>query len=357
VNDFLQILKSWDVSPSIEVVPLDASRRFHRGEEKWRGSCPANGSFSEFQGYPRTLSVRPWGGGHHTKNRSRINRQQGIRVSVTMRFITNGLFFLSNVSAMSSVMLATLHPRAQVRRGLTLKAGTDSVDGQKAIQDLLKEMKSIKVGITSAMEDVEAMTEGDPLAIMLREMKSLKKEISSSQASTTEISKEALQEMKSLKADVSSTNIALTDIKDLLRDGVKMRRIEFAVAHHTFQKILDPVTLDILDPRGFTLHYNIDGDLCGSPFDFNSFVVSTLYSFLGSKGVELPDDVLYDEDFSELDEEERREALEDLDEYEIKQKRMVFYNVTMNHLHILLGSKPRKESGKDGSTIMFFDWV
>jgi hypothetical protein len=269
--------------------------------------------------------------------------------------------FLRKVSAMSSEMLATLHPpltfvqHAQVQRGLTLKAGTDIVEGQKAIQDLLKEMKSIKVGITSAMEDIEAMAEGDPLAIVLREMKSLKKEISSSQASTTEISKDALQEMKSLKADVSSTKIALTDIKDLLRDSVKMRRIEFAIAHHKFQKILDPDTLDILDPRGFTLHYDSDGDLCGSPFDFNSFVVSTLYSLLGSTGVELPEDVMYDEDFAELDEAQRQHFLRRLDNYEIEENRKIFHNITMNHVHILLGSKPRIESGKDGSSFMFYD--
>ena len=121
----------------------------------------------------------------------------------------NRLLLTKNVFAASSEISAMLHPlrfiqSGQVRRGLSLNTGSDSVEGNKSIQDLLQEMKSIRQGVTSAIEDIEVMADGNPVAILLREMKSLKKEISSTQVSALVVSNNALQEMKSLQAEAGT---------------------------------------------------------------------------------------------------------------------------------------------------------
>jgi hypothetical protein len=88
-----------------------------------------------------------------------------------MKFVPNVLFLTKRCSA-------ALHPpltfiqSAHVRRSLSL-TDNHGVEGNETIQDLLKEIKSLKMGVTSAMEEIEAMTEGNPRAIS-REIKSLK---------------------------------------------------------------------------------------------------------------------------------------------------------------------------------------
>ena len=270
----------------------------------------------------------------------------------------NRLLWTKKVFTASS---ATLDPlkfiqSGHVRRGLSLNAvGSDSIEGNKTLQDLLQEMKSIRQDVTTAIEDIEVMADGNPVAIVLREMKSLKKQISSTQVSAVEVSQDTLQEMKALKAEVSSSNIAMTRIQDLLRDSVKMRRIEFAIAHHGVHKVLDPASPeDVLDLCGFTQLYDSDGDLCGLPFDYNSFVVSTLYGLLGSNGVHLPE-VMYDEDFVDMDGDERLELLEGQRDNDKRYGKEKFHKITVSHIHLLLGSKPRIESN-GGKTILFYDW-
>ena len=49
------------------------------------------------------------------------------------------------------------------------------------------------------------------------------------------------------------------------------------------------------------------------PFNFDSFVVSTLYGLLGNKGVHLPDAVYY-ESFSYIDKHERLHVLKEEDD-------------------------------------------
>ena len=269
------------------------------------------------------------------------------------------LLLTKKVFTASSEILATLHPlkaiqSGHVRRSLSLNAvGSDSAEGNKTLQDLLQEMQSIGQGVTSAIEDIEVTTDGNPVAMIQREMKRLKQEISSTQVSAVEVSQAVLQEVKALKAEVSSTKIALTHTQDLLRDSFKMRRIEFAILHHKLQKVLDPDSLEALDLRGFTQLYDSDGKLCGLPFDFNSFVVSTLYGFLGNEGVRLPDVVYYGA-FSYIDKHERLQVLKDEDD-DSGYGTGMFHKITVSHIHLLLGSKPRIESN-GGKTILFFDW-
>ena len=120
-----------------------------------------------------------------------------------MRVITNHLL-LTKVLTASSKIPAVLHPlrfiqSGHVRLGLSLNAGSDSMDdsmgGSKTLQDLLQEMQSIRQGITSAIENIEVMADGNP-------------EITSTtQVSAVEVSQDAIQEIQSLKAQVCSTNI------------------------------------------------------------------------------------------------------------------------------------------------------
>ena len=316
--------------------------------------------------------MRPRGKRH---NESIADEKTILVIPDTMRIITNHhLLLVTMVFTWSSEISAMLHPlrfikSGHVRRGLILKASNDSMDdsmeGRKTLHDLLQEMKSIRQGVTSAIEDIEVMADENPVAILLQEMKSLKKEISSTQLSPVEVSPDALQEMQSLNAQVCSTNIALTGIQDLLRDSVKMRRIEFAIAHHGVQKVLDPCLPDnVLDLRGFIqlddsdddddddFDDDFDGELCVSTFDFNSFVVSTLYGLLGNKGVRLPD-VVYNENLIDLVDGDRIQLLEDEDarRYGIEQ----FHKATVSHIHLLLGSKPRIERNGEKS-FLFYDW-
>ena len=80
--------------------------------------------------------------------------------------------------------------------------------------------------------------------------------------------------------------------------------------------------------RGFIYFYDSDGELCGSTFDFNSYVVSTLYELFGNKGVHLPD-VVYNEDFIYMDKHERLQVLKEQDDGS---------KITVGHFHLLLRS-------------------
>ena len=93
-----------------------------------------------------------------------------------------------------------------------------------------------------------------------------------------------------------------------------MRRNSFAILHHKSLKVLDPNWLDALDLRGFTQLDVSNRDLCGSTFDFNPFVVSTLYRLVENNGVRLPDNVMYDQGFAIMDKHERLEELEEQDD-------------------------------------------
>ena len=136
-----------------------------------------------------------------------------------------------------------------------------------------------------------------------------------------------------------------------------MRRVEFAIAHHEAQKVLDPCLLPdevVFYLRGFIQLYDSDRELCGSTFDFNSFVVSTLYELLGNKGVHLPD-VVYNEDFIDMDKHERLQVLEGQDDGALRDEIEKFHKITVGHFHLLLRSKPRIECNGENS-FLFYDW-
>jgi hypothetical protein len=231
------------------------------------------------------------------------------------------------------------------------------VEGATTIQALLNEMKSLKKDVTSTKADIEAIQEGSPLASVVREIKPFKKDVMSTQATIvitlqgvdSRVSIETastLQEMKSLKAEVTATRSTLTGMQTsltvmqvLLKESDKRRRIEFALAHAKSLPVCDPDSNKQIESNRFV---RIDSQgRAMERYDCDHFIISTLFYFRRGFGIYLPTGIAclkagYPHPVKAGEERESR--------------LQGFQNVVVHHLNVLLGSKPMsKFSGnRDG---------
>jgi hypothetical protein len=296
-----------------------------------------------------------------------------------MKFIQNVLFWTTSCSG----ILAALHPltfiqSAHVRRSLSL---TDShgVEGNESIQDLLKEMDSLKMGVSSAMEEIEAMTEGNPQAIS-REIKSLKFATMYINGLKESIRREMKIEggVHLLRPDDRQHRIELAianaeshslvdcttyinGLKEsirremkiergvhLLRTDDRQRQIELAIANAESHPLLDCESYVVLEAHYF---YRIDPDgWDNGGFDCRSFISDALSMFRINSGIALPTDVAYDHSrgfyvgySSRLKPKER------------KAKLVKFQTTIMIFFQTLLGSQLCIEKDFQGKIMMFCD--
>ena len=246
-----------------------------------------------------------------------------------MKFVTNVLFLTKRCSA-------ALHPpltfiqSAHVRRSLSL-TDNHGVEGNETIQDLMKEMNSLKMEVTSAMTEIEAMTQGNPQAIS-REIKSL----TFATMYINAIKESIPQEMK-IERGVQ-----------LLRPDDRQRRIELAIANAELHPLVDCITHVVLEAHCF---YRISPEGRDNRyFDCRRFISVALSMFRINSGIALPTDVVYDN--------RRRFSYSysyPLTQEERQAKLVRFQATILIFFQTLLGSQLRIEKDLQGKIMMFCD--
>ena len=254
--------------------------------------------------------------------------------------------------------------------------GNHGVEGNESIQDLLKEMNSLKMGVTSAMEEIEAMTEGNPQAIS-REIKSLKFATMYINSLKESIRREMKNEggVHLLRPDDRQHRIELAianaeshplvdcttyinGLKESIRREMKIergvhmlrtddrqRQIELAIANAESHPLLDCESYEVLEAHYF---YRIGPDgWDNGGFDCRRFISVALSMFRINSGIALPTDVAYDNSrgfySSRLKPEER------------KAKLVEFQTTIMIFFQTLLGSQLCIEKDLQGKIVMFCD--
>ena len=221
---------------------------------------------------------------------------------------------------------------AHVRRALSL-ADNRGVEGGETIQDLLKELKLLEMGVTSAIEDIEAMTDANPQSIS-REIHSLK--FATMYVNTLQ---ESLPREMKIERGV-----------DLLRPDDRQRRIELAIANAESHPLLNCDSYAVLKSHFF---YRIcpDGwDICDGDFDCRSFISAALAMFRINSGIVLPTDVVYDDQRGFYVAYSRR-----LDRDERQAKLAKFQTTIMIFFQTLLRSPLRIEKDEQGKVMLFYD--
>ena len=121
-----------------------------------------------------------------------------------------------------------------------------------------------------------------------------------------------------------------------------MRRINILVASARAQGVLE-------DQEFFKTYHQWHA----REFNISKYITSALEAFQHGEGIQLPTDVLH-WPFKRVSQEPRHlvELLRD-DEKEAKYRK--FQEIVVNHLHLLLGSKPRIEKDEQGELMMFYE--
>ena len=195
-------------------------------------------------------------------------------------------------------------------------------------------MNSLKMGVTSAMEEIEAMTEGNPQAIS-REIKSL----TFATMYINAIKESIPQEMK-IERGVH-----------LLRPDDRQRRIELAIANAASHPLLICDSDVELNAQCF---YRIcpDGWDIGE-FDCRRFISVALAMFRINSGIVLPTDVVYDywrgSSFSSSSSSFR------IERYQRQAKLAKFQTTVMVFFQTLLQSPLRIENDGLGKVMLFYD--
>lgn len=217
------------------------------------------------------------------------------------------------------------------------RADTEAMKEEVNIQEIVSEIKSLKVRVEATEASIEAPKEPPSVDKSLEGEKIFSWEpfalpndcYNEGQCLSTS---KLEQRLSSLEATALGIKTALADIHEASLESDKMRRIEFALANAKAYQV--PHVLNFRSGRSSV------------PFNLANFVTFTLFCFRKGHGNYIPNDVLFWDNTKKLilATQEEREAAH-----------LAFHDRILDHFYCLLGSKPRIDQDGDGNNVIYYD--
>ena len=239
----------------------------------------------------------------------------------------------------------------------TIAADERSVATTKVQEDRTTGLQETISPLTTDIDPVSGVKVNEILQSILNEIKSVKEDVHSAEANITG----AVTELKSLKEEMKSLNMLmegsfanLTVVKEesnnacdeKIETGVDipesdtMRRINIIVTNNKAHRVL--INQDFFEKSGDYV----------TKVDIASYITSALEAFQRGEGKLLPTNVMY-WPFYRGTSMEPSILFQKLKSEEQDAKCQQFQDMVVNHLHLLVGSKPRIERDAQGQLVMF----